>query len=173
MYFDFEFNVQEHSNLNFMKDMLLHHKKLQLEYQKEQVWSETLMFCFGFGFFLCFQVHERRAFSACLSQGLGYEMKWPYVFYRIHSTHPWRALLFFLMSRFFFLKKKKYFSMLLIWPPVTSCVSFQATDAFRRKQVDLLCRQMGRKQLDSWGVTESGSTQQCSEWIGQALPHEC
>lgn len=132
------------------------------------------LWCFVLGLvFLCFQVRERRAFSACLSQGLGYEMKWPYVFHCIHSTHPWRALLFFLMARFFFLKKKMYFSMLLIWPPVTSCVSFQATDAFRRKQVDLLCRQTGRKQPDSRGVTESGSTQQCSERISQALPHEC
>lgn len=35
--FDFEFNVQEHSDLNFMKDMLLYHEKLQLEYQNKQV----------------------------------------------------------------------------------------------------------------------------------------
>lgn len=35
--FDFEFNVQERLNLNFLKDMLLRHTKLQLEYQKEQV----------------------------------------------------------------------------------------------------------------------------------------
>lgn len=35
--FDFEFNVQEHSNRNFMKDMLLYHENLQLEYQNEQV----------------------------------------------------------------------------------------------------------------------------------------
>lgn len=42
-YFDFEFNIQEHSNLNFLSDVFLHRKKLQLEYQKEQVWSETLV----------------------------------------------------------------------------------------------------------------------------------
>lgn len=55
----FEFNIREHSNLKFLNDVLLRHKKLQLEYQKGQVWSETLtlwvflMVCLGvWGFFL-------------------------------------------------------------------------------------------------------------------------
>lgn len=35
--FDFELNVQEHSDPNFRRDMFLYHEKLQLEYKNKQV----------------------------------------------------------------------------------------------------------------------------------------